>query len=95
MSTARMPTPRVLPDALLQVSERPPLRRCLEEGLVQVLGRIAACPSNHYRRTLLLPLENGTRPNTKATPHLGRNGNLTLRSQPRMSEWCHEATLPR
>jgi hypothetical protein len=76
----------VLRDSLLQLGKRPPSWFPLEERVVQVLRRVAASTTDDDRRTLLVPLENGTRADPEPPPYLGGNRDLTLRGETRLSK---------
>ncbi len=55
---------------------------------MQVLRRVATGAPNDDRRAFLVPLEDGTWPDTKPPPDFGWNRNLPLRRQTRLSK-CH------
>jgi hypothetical protein len=46
-------------DGVIELIERQRLWRFLEEGAVQILGGIAAGPTNHDALAVLFPLEHG------------------------------------
>jgi hypothetical protein len=81
-----MPPPHVLRDTVLQLTQRPTPRPPLEEGIMQVLRRVTASSPDDDCRALLVPFEDGTRTDSEATPDLGRNGDLALRGDARVSK---------
>src|SRR6185295_16251589 len=94
VSTARMAPLHVSPNAFLQLGQGAPPRRLLEQGAVQVRGRVSAGPPDDDRRALLVPLQDGPGPHPQLPPDFGGDGDLPLCGELRMGQ-CHEPTVPR
>ena len=60
---------------------------------MQVLRRVPASSTDDDGGALLIPLQDGAGTDTEATPHLGGNGDLALRGDPRMGK-RHDAEYP-
>jgi hypothetical protein len=84
----------VVPDPSLQLVECSPLRDPGEDGVVNVLGRVPAGFANDNAIALLAPLQHRPRPDAQTLPDLGRNRDLTLSREFRVS-YCHTDILPR
>src|SRR6266545_5447359 len=98
VSTARMPLPDVGPDPGLQLREAaPPGRAAREESLMHLGRREPAGPAHDDALPVLAPLDHRTGADPEAAPHLGGDGDLTLRGDARLGDLVtgtHGCTLP-
>src|SRR5687767_6612127 len=94
VSTARMPALHVAPDAFLQLFQGLGHGAPGKQHPVDVLGAVAPRATDHDLAVFLVPFQHGAGTDTQPLADLGRNRDLSLRSQARMSQG-HGATLPR
>src|SRR6185436_11957585 len=81
VSTARMATLHVAPDAFLQVSQGLRRRDFSKESTVDVLGAVMTGATHDDLAILLVPFEDRPGPDAQPLSNLGRHGDLPLRGQ--------------
>src|SRR5450756_145709 len=88
LSTARMASPDVPQDALLQFAQPSWCGvRVPEELPVNLYGTVPPRSPDHHRVPLFVPFQDRTRPDTEFPANLGGHRYLTLRRHPRSCDW--------
>src|SRR5262249_36503203 len=94
VSTARMASPHVLPDAFLEILEASGLGLRREHGPVKILEGMPTDAPDGDSIPFGIPFQDGSRYKLEPLAHLGGNRDLSLRRDPGLRE-LHGGTLPR